>query len=176
MRQPIFADYLKCVYPSRTITDIKPDEALYFLDDLAERRNEVAHGMPGDLLSNAILLEYIAFLEAYGRALYEAIRADALAFAILRSIPLGSAIAVYNKSIVCFSITKLTVSQGDLLLAKTKDKHNPQLCSPIVELQANKKTFSDVTAKRTRKIAARVTFRAKMNHNFHLIPKEFAFD
>jgi len=70
----LFTDYLKTVNPDRDVTNIKAAEAFFFLDDLAERRNEVAHGAPSEILNNSILLDYyITFFETYGPALYEAV-------------------------------------------------------------------------------------------------------
>jgi hypothetical protein len=60
-----FAEYLVQEYPGRNHASIAADEMFYYLNDLAERRNEVAHGSPSQLLSNQILLDYVAFIDAY---------------------------------------------------------------------------------------------------------------
>ncbi|CAN5412228.1 hypothetical protein BH11ACT8_BH11ACT8_07400 [soil metagenome] len=68
-----------------------PDEArtTYVIDDLAERRNALAHGSGGDdLLSLELLESYVTVVEEFARALYERVATAVLR--IMMSVDNGS--------------------------------------------------------------------------------------
>ncbi|MDX9883477.1 MAG: MAE_28990/MAE_18760 family HEPN-like nuclease [Prolixibacteraceae bacterium] len=47
-----FSTYIKAKYELSEINELTSDEIFSLLNDLAERRNEVAHGVPSEILSN----------------------------------------------------------------------------------------------------------------------------
>lgn len=169
----VFAGYLHKVYPERDISSIKQEEIFFYLNDLAERRNEVAHGTPSEILSNDLLLEYVEFFEAYGPSLYSVIRSDAFHFEIAHhGIELGLPISVYNNSIVCLSMKNTPVKVGDLLIARTANSACPYLGSEIQEIQVNGISHEEIGASPSIDVAMRVTYKAKGNQSFFLVPKQ----
>lgn len=46
------------------------DGSLGVIDDLAERRNEIAHGSPNELLGSEQIDDYLQFFDAFARAIY----------------------------------------------------------------------------------------------------------
>jgi hypothetical protein len=46
------------------------ERAFYYLNDLADRRNEVAHGVSSELLGHDILL-ICSFLKTFGETIYD---------------------------------------------------------------------------------------------------------
>jgi hypothetical protein len=168
-----FQDYLKTVNPDRDVENIKIDEAFFYLDDLAERRNEVAHGAPSEMLNNTRFLDYITFFEAYGLALYEVVYESTLPYIVKHhGIELGPPIAVYNSKIVGISVSNRTVQVGDLLIAQTANTARPYLASEIQSLHVDKTAYKEVPANPDGvDIGMRVTFNAKDNQSFFLVPK-----
>lgn len=167
----IFKEYLQAVFPGRNVTKIRPHEAFMFLDDLAERRNEVSHGMPpDDILSNDLLLEYIKFFDIYGKALYEVIRNESLQYSLkYNGIELGTPMSVFKDGrVVCISIKKTTIKEGDMLIAKTSDPNRPYLAGEIQELQVNNMRCSEV--KPEADVGILVPFKAKISYLFYLLP------
>ena len=167
----IFDTFLHKTYPERDISSIKEEEMLFYLNDLAERRNEVSHGTPSNILSNDMLLEYVEYFEAYGPSLYEVIRSDTFPFEINHNgIELGLPVAVYNNSIVCLSMKNTPVRVGDLLVALTAN--SSYRGSEIQEIQINGVSCEEVNAIPAIDVAMRITYKAKMNQKFFLVPKQ----
>lgn len=166
----IFTEYLRQANPDRDITRMKPEDAYYYMNDLAERRNEVAHGSSSDTLSNDILLEYVKFFENYGTALYQVIREEALPFEVrYQSLPLGNPIAVYDNKIVCVYIQDMAIKVGDTLIAETPK--NRYVSGDIQEIQVEHVSYQEVNASSKIAIGMRVNFKAKSNHKFYLMVK-----
>ena len=55
-------DYLASAFPECDVTCLQYDQIFFFLNDRAERRNEVTHGQANELLSNELLSVYIDFM------------------------------------------------------------------------------------------------------------------
>jgi hypothetical protein len=171
----VFIDYLRRTYPERDLTRIEGrsnEFYLNYLNELAERRNEVAHGEASELLSNELLLAYIDFFRAFGPALYEVVMTDIWPFEVkYRGIELGSPIRVFNNSIVCIAIQNLTIRVGDLLIARSADSAKSYVGDEIQEIQVDNERRDEVHASSNTKIAMRVTYHAKQNQTFFLVPR-----
>ncbi len=168
----IFFEYLQSIHPGRDVANLRLPEAFFFLNDLAERRNEVAHGMlPDDILSNKLLLDYINFFEVYGHALYDVVCSEALEYEIkYKGFKLGSPIAVLHKGkVVCITVKDTVVKVGDLLVAKTTDSNYPYLSGEIQELQVDNRSYPIVEPEVN--VGILVPFKAKLNYSFFLLPK-----
>ena len=97
-------------------------EALAIIDQLAERRNDVAHGVDSDILSNGILLDYIRFFQAFAETLFKVLHAEALPYiARYRATLIGSAIEIINNHVVCISLSGVKAKVGDILIAETPE-------------------------------------------------------
>lgn len=99
-----------------------PDEPRYFvIDDLAERRNEVAHGAtPQQLLTTEILRAYLVVVERYFDALTRAV-SDWLTGITVKhhGVPLGRPTKVFGQSIAGYSSMPTQVAVGDYVAAVT---------------------------------------------------------
>ena len=168
---PLYA-YLKKQYPDRDITTLSKNEIFFFLDDLADRRNEVSHGSPSQLLSNETLLEYVELIDFIGSSICEWMTNSVIERrAESEGILLGIPIAVHNNSIVCFALVNESVSCGDLLIAVTGNGVRSHLSGEILELQVNGVSLDVVDAIESVNVAMRVDFKAKSNHSFVLVRK-----
>ncbi|MFN7927839.1 MAG: MAE_28990/MAE_18760 family HEPN-like nuclease [Blastocatellia bacterium] len=161
----IFSEYLESRLQLEWVSAARP---FSYLDDLVERRNEVAHGLPSELLSNELALEYIRFLEILGCALFEVIYSEALAIQVkYKANLLGYPIAVYDNRIVCIKLQGTSVSLGDLLIAKTSSIALPYLGGEIIQIQENKKSMHHASDGAT--VGLEINFHAKDNQEFYLI-------
>jgi hypothetical protein len=166
-----FVDYLFTIDPTRDPNSVTPQEAFFYLEDLADRRNDVAHGVAPDmLLSNKILLDYVTFFEAYGQSLYDAIRRETLPHVIKYQSPilLGSAIAVYNNNIVCVCLNNIAIRVGDMLIAQTPE--NVYYDGAIEEIQVDNVSLQEVPPSESVNVGMKVPFKAKRNQIFMLLP------
>ena len=103
--------------------DLVPTEAFQILNDLAEYRNQVAHGITCDILTNDILLDYLVFFESFSSALIEVLQENIL-FRELESNgeELGEITDVYQGGrVVCFKTNYMALKKGDLLVGKNKE-------------------------------------------------------
>lgn len=170
---PSFQNFLAHCAPSRTGLSIEQG-CLSEIDDLAERRNEVAHGSASELLSNDILLDYISCVEAYGSALYEIALSEALAFdAGLHGLQLGETLVIHNHSIVCIKVTnpKISVKKGDVLVTLMKNGPLPAIGAEILTIGLENEEIEAITCLLPIDVAFKVNFRAKQGQSFKLLSR-----
>jgi len=105
---PPLKEHLESIHPETRVEALKPEQKYFRLNDLAERRNEVAHGNASEILSPELILTYVDFIEAFGTALYELVRSHYYEFvAVHGARPIGTAIAVYNNEKVCIELNEI---------------------------------------------------------------------
>ncbi|GEM_PF-1495036 len=168
-------DFVKCLQNEQL--PLKVGAAWSILNELVTRRNQVAHGgVSSDLLSRDELLNYLSWFEEYGKALYEVVYSEELGYVVKYQggIELGKPIKVYPQlKVVGISIKNIQVKVGDLLVAQTANEFLPYLAGEIEEIQENEVSHPEITASDiSRDIAMRISFKAKENQTFFLIPKK----
>jgi len=157
-----FPEHLQAIYPETDVASLKPEKKFFHLNDLAERRNEVAHGNVSETLSYDIIEGYIDFIESYCMALSELVQCHYYEYVARHTgTALGKAIAVYNNTIVCLELRNVAVSVGDTLIAQTHNNDRPYLASEIQELQVNRRAIQSIPAVDLVKIGAKVALRCK---------------
>jgi hypothetical protein len=140
------------------------------LDDLANRRNDVAHGTPADdILSHDLLRELVDFVEAYASGLALVVYERALPFMLKKSVSLGAAITVIDHRIVCVNLPAGQIAVGDTLIAKTQDTSRPFKAGPIKEIERDHVQLQSVDGGPDVQIGMLVEFGAKDNHEFYLL-------
>ena len=168
-----FQDFLLKRVPPRAGLTIDQG-CLFEIDDLAERRNEVAHGSESELLSNKILLDYVSSVEAYGASLYEILCCEALAFeAGLHGKQLGTTLVVHNHSIICINVSdhRASVKKGDVLVTLLDTGPVPAVGGEIISIGLDKEQIEAITCLEPIDIAFKVCFRAKENQIFQLLTR-----
>lgn len=165
-----FQKYISRVFSDRDLSSIDETEAFKNIDDLAERRNEVSHGMPSQILPNQTLYEYILFFKYYSMALFEVLFASTLYYeSAYHGVEIGKSIGVFNKNIVCLNLKNVNVKVGDILISKTNNTANPYIGSSIKEIQVNNKNYRSINAVPSINVGLRVSYPAKNNHIFYLV-------
>ena len=163
---------LQALYLGANLASLNPENKYFHLNDLAERRNEVAHGRVSNLLSIDIIYDYVNFIESYCMALYELVRCDFLEYVTRHTATaLGQAIAVYNNTIVCLELRDVAVSVGDILIAMTSSDERPYLAGEICEMQVDRKPIESVHAAGPVKVGIRVDFKCKNKFGYFYIKK-----
>jgi len=169
-----FRGFLAKENPERDVdTYLAGSDEIVFarLDDLANRRNDVAHGTPpDDILSHDLLRELIDFVETYAKGLALVLYERALPLMVSRAKHLGAAIRVIDHRIVCVNLPTGRVVVGDTLIAKTQDASRPFKGGSIREIQRDHVPLESVDGGPGVQIGVRVDFGAKDNHDFYLLP------
>jgi len=143
------------------------------LNDLADRRNDVAHGTPvGELLSNDILRSYIDFIEAYAGGLALVVYEHLLPFRLPCATFLGPPIAVYNHAIACLNLPSGKIELGDTLIAKTQEAGRPYKGGPIREIQRDNVSIPEIIGGPGVKVGLLVDFGVRDNQEFYYLPKD----
>src|ERR1019366_8539513 len=140
------------------------------VNDLANRRNDVAHGtLVDELLSREILRNYIDFIESYASGLALAVYERSLPFMLKRSVALGAAITVIDHRIVCVNLPMGKITVGDTLIAKTQDTSRPYKGGPIKEIEVNHVQLDTINGGPGVQIGMLVEFGAKNNQEFYCL-------
>jgi hypothetical protein len=136
------ANYIRAV--QRHFPD--EDNVLFVVDDLAERRNEVAHGAtPQQLLNADLLLAYLDVVEAYLLALSRTAVAWVTRAAIThQGIALGRPDAVYQRGAIAgFSCLQTRVRVGDVIAVLTSDR---AVCGQLESLEVDQRSRKTAAA------------------------------
>ena len=124
-----------------------PDERnLFFvIDDLAERRNEVAHGSISQLLSIDLLHSYIDVIEAYSASLMHFATSWLIKFAIpIMGSELGRPSNVFRHKIAGYASSALPIAEGDVIAIV--DGGSVARCTIIRSLMVGNKPVSSAPA------------------------------
>lgn len=174
LKCPSFLKYWSKKYPEDRISPENPrfrKRAISLIDELADRRNDVAHGMPtDDLLSNELILDRIDFFEAYGNAIFEIANSCLLSQKVkLFGQKLGKTNKIFEKNIFVISAGYPRLKLGDTIIAEPSNKNYPLQIGEIKEIQIDGKSFKEIPAEFNKEIAIRVSFVAKRNQTLFLI-------
>lgn len=81
------------------------DAELGAIDDLAERRNEIAHGSPAQLLTRDQMVEYVLFFNAFASSAYSVLRRHLARFLVAHhATSLGKVERVHYKRVLCLDL------------------------------------------------------------------------
>jgi hypothetical protein len=149
-----------------------PEGSFFRFDDIAERRNEIAHGIAvSELLSLEYLGQYVDIVDAFATALRGRVTSAALGIlADQHGVAHNAPIAVYNNEIVCLACRAGQIAVGDLLIGKRPDGG----CrgGRILEIQVESTTVPQVDASDGPiDVGLRISFHAKDNYSYWSLPQ-----
>lgn len=145
-------------------------DAEQYINDLAERRNEVSHGIPTDILALSELERYLEFFDEFSQALESTLLREALPLrAKHKAICLGNPIAVFNNNIVGIPIKTIRVREGDFLIAERSQARLPFVGGRIEEIQVDGIRFKEIEPSDKTNVALRVDFNVKVTHTIYVV-------
>lgn len=146
-------------------------EPHFYLDDLADRRNMVAHGeVPPDVLSLDVLHEYIDGLRLFGALLFERALCGVLHLTLPNAaVPLGRPTASYKSGrILCFCPdARFTLKLGDSLVWETGGGWR---VSAIESLEVNRKPYSSLIGNPKDRFGAGIPVNGNGKAEYWVIP------
>lgn len=143
-----------------------------WVDDMAERRNQIAHTYSSinDILSNDLLLEKISAVDVLSSSVYQILSLYYYKKCIhlKNSNQISSVVKVFNNSIIAFQCD-FNIKIGDIFISK--NALNKYTIGKIVEIQQNHTAFVHVLATVTQPqlIAIRIDTHVNANHDFFII-------
>lgn len=163
-----FKNYSKSKLGLHEDDELVANESFQILNDLAEYRNFVAHGITSDIIKNDILIEYLDFFEIYSSALMEVLQKDFL-FRELETngIQLGEITDVYKGGkVICFKTNNQAINKGDILIGKNKDLI---VKTSVISIKLNNAELDSVDDKDNYEIGAEISNLFKKNFKIYLL-------
>ncbi len=167
-----FSDFIQ---RKTTVTDLSQisNEVLFdLLNDLANRRNNVSHGIEENILALNILRDdYIPFLACYFQVLYTILREETLQLYLINhpsnfhEIDSNSIISIYNHRILCIKAKNTTFKVGDQILCKSS-KGKIKLAT-IESIQVNKTSYNEYKVVNSEDIGVQLNTKIKDNFTFY---------
>ena len=119
LKQADFRNYVIQTYKKNKDDDIKAEESFYLLNDLAQLRNDVAHGVSNQIKANDLLLDYVYFFEFYAQALSDVLTFELLKYECqINAVELGEMTSHFKDGkIICFYSMNIPFKVGDTLIS-----------------------------------------------------------
>lgn len=155
-----------------SISRIEKDILYNKINDLVERRNQIAHGSEevDDLLSISELEPYIQFLEKYCQAIFETLFEQVIKEESIHTFQqLENVIKIFGSKVLAFEIEDYTIKVGDMLIIETKEGRFYK--KPILTIQLDNTEYPELPITEKTKIAVSVDHKIKDNHTFYIVKK-----
>lgn len=147
------------------------NDIFFRINDLADRRNDVAHGDPPDLLSPSLLMDYIEIVERFCRTLFEAVLISFVAYAReFVHLSIGSPYRVLSSNnVACFELavgSELRVNDS-LVAYRNGEVYRS---GPIESIQVNKvdQTYLRTTA--PTRVGIRTNYKCQKTWRYSILP------
>lgn len=106
---------------------LKNEILFSIIDELALKRNEVAHGAElTSLISNEMILDYVAFIEIYCKSLYELLLNDYNKLLFSSSLNLITPILRPNNFVICCELENRELNSESIFIIKKPEGNFPQ--------------------------------------------------
>jgi hypothetical protein len=170
-----FNDYIRIKLEKNENDLLIPEDCFVLLNDLAERRNDVAHGVPGEILQNEILLDYIEHLEFYAKSVTEIIIKEYLRYEVIfKAKEMGNVTNLYhNGSVVCVMTNKNRIRLGDKVIGTNEATI---VKATIVSIQYNESAMDEIDDQDDYEIGIKIDKQFKPNFTLHILPVEIVPD
>lgn len=137
------------------------------LDDLAQRRNEVAHGAVGSILSGESILTRVDFMEVLGAAILAETEDEYVKYLVDHGVVrLPRPLAVYRNRIACFELTMGAVETGCRIVSRSTSgelRHGK-----VIRIEVDGAALPSVSAPPTVRIGMELDFVVHDTYEFFL--------
>ena len=166
IKQDVFQKYLinqKGIDPSSDL--LNGTDNLQLINDLAELRNYVAHGIENEIIENNILLEFIQFFRTFSSALIDVLKDNILALNIeFNGLMLGKITNTYSSgSIICVYTNGHTIKKNQTIFAKSTSSI---ISAKILSIQLNGDNI-DISEGENIEISIKINSRFKDNYTLY---------
>lgn len=166
-----FRAYIIDVLKLNEDSELNVNECFQILNDLAEFRNFVAHGVDSNLIQNEILLDYLVFFKEYTSSLVQVLSKNLLHFEIKgNSIELGEITDVFSEGkIICLTTKNTPIKIGDEIIAKNGQNI---IKTTIRSIRLDDTEVENVDANSNYEIGISIDDKIKRNYTIFLIKKQ----
>ena len=141
------------------------------INDLVERRNQIAHGSEIlDILGISGLEPYIQFLEVYCQTIFETLFEKFIKQESIHSFQkVEKVVKIFRSQILAFEINNYTIEVGDMLIVETIEGRFYK--KPILDIQLKNITHQKLTISEKTNISVCVDSKIKENQTFYIAQK-----
>lgn len=150
------------------LANLETDVLYNKINDLVERRNQIAHGSEIlDILGISELESYMYFLEKYCQAIFEVLTENFIRQESIHSFQrMESVIQVIANKILVFEIENFTIKVGDTIIIETADGAFYKKC--ILTIQLDNKPYEELIITDRIKVAISVEPKIKDSQIFYI--------
>ncbi len=151
------------------ISRVEKDILYNKINDLVERRNQIAHGSEklDDILSTSGLEPYIQFLEKYCQAIFETLVEEVIKQESIHTFQkIKKVINVFGNKVLAFEIDNYNIKVGDMLIIETREGKFYK--KSILTIQLNNEPYEEITVLEKTNIAVSVEHKIKDNQTFYI--------
>lgn len=148
------------------------ERAFTHLNDLAERRNDVAHGVPpSEVLDLDMLLDYLKYLDVFGNSIYDVLIQNLLhKEVVFFGTEIGKPTDVYKEgSVACIWSNKLQIKKDDFIVCQNA---NEFIAGRILGIQIDDTEVNEVSSEKNIEIGLQADCKIKITHKLFIIPHE----
>lgn len=138
------------------------------INDLVERRNQIAHGSETlDILGISGLEPYIQFLEVYCQAIFDTLLEKFIKQESIHSFQkVEKVVDIFRSKILAFEIDNYTIEVGDMLIVETSEGRFYK--KPILEIELDKIKYQKLTIFAKKNITVLVDHKIKQTQRFYI--------
>lgn len=157
----------KIGFSKEKIAKTEKDVLYEKINNLVQRRNEIAHGSETNLLAIDELEDYIDFLEVYCQAIFEILREQFIKQESIQTYQkIEKVINIFNDKILAFEIENYHIKVGDMLIIETPEGKFYK--KPILTIQLDNKSYQKISILEKTNIAVSVDHKIKENQTFYI--------
>jgi hypothetical protein len=153
----------------KNIANINTDSLYNIINDLVERRNEIAHGSEIlEILSISGLEPYLEFLEKYCQAIFETLIEEFIKQESMYNFQkIEKGFQIFGNKILAFELENYRIKVGDILIIETTEGNFYK--KPILTIELNKISSTELIITEKTKIAVSVEPKIKENQTFYIV-------
>lgn len=164
--------YIKYTRQKEDIGELKTEILYEEINQLVERRNEIAHGSENieDFQDHSILESYIQFLENYCQAIFEILTEEIIKQeSVYKFQQIKEVINVFNNEILAFEIENYELKLEDVIIIETAEGRFFK--KSISDIQIDKVSYPQITIADKTKISVQLEPTIKKNQKFFIAKK-----
>ncbi|MEG5059866.1 MAE_28990/MAE_18760 family HEPN-like nuclease [Microcoleus sp. A2-C5] len=141
------------------------------INDLVERRNQMAHGSETlDSLDISELEPYIQFLEVYCQAIFETLFEKIIKQELIHTFQkIEKVVKIFSSKILAFEIENYTIRVGDMMIVENAE--GKLYKKPILQIQLDNIIHQELTISEKTNISVLVDPKIKDNQTFYIAKK-----
>ncbi|HID98801.1 MAG TPA: hypothetical protein EYP59_00720 [Thiotrichaceae bacterium] len=139
------------------------------INDLVERRNEIAHGseMIENILDHSVLENYLQFLEKYCQAIFEILTEEVIKQeSVYHFQKIENVIKIFKSEILAFEIENYELKVGEVIIIETAE--GLFFKKPILDIRVDDISYPQMTIKNKMTVTIKLEPKIQKNQKFFL--------